>query len=122
MSRSVWSAPGLPALSCGKGGRKREQAPRTPYASRPRTPKLNDVAERLECARLAGAVVRQGRSKAGASSTHSIRFATKNAKAERCRGAFGVRPACRRCRAAREVESGSKLHALHTLRDQERQS
>src|SRR5258708_11796065 len=33
------------------------------------------------------------------------------------RGAFGVRGACSRCRTPRVIESGSKLHALQTLRD-----
>src|SRR5260370_12075953 len=32
------------------------------------------------------------------------------------RGAYGVRGACSRCRTSWVVESGSKLHALHTLR------
>src|SRR5260370_14476355 len=33
------------------------------------------------------------------------------------REAFGVRGACSRCRNSRVLESGSKLHALQTLRD-----
>src|SRR6267143_4394978 len=130
MSRSVWSASSLLsllALSCGWGVRQREQAPRTPYASRGTTPGVTDVAKRLECvqlAQLAGAVVRLGRWTAGASFTHSIRFARNNARGDRCREAFGVRPACSacwRCRAAGALDSGSKLHALHTLREEQRQ-
>src|SRR5260370_17887450 len=34
----------------------------------------------------------------------------------RSRRAFGVRGVCSRCRTSRVIESGSKLHALQTLR------
>src|SRR6266852_2704884 len=46
IARSVWSAWSLLPLSNGAGHRKREQAPRTPNASRPR--------RRQECAQSAG--------------------------------------------------------------------
>src|SRR5260370_14929483 len=46
IARSVWSAWSLLPLSNGAGHRKREQAPRTPNASRPR--------RRQECAPSAG--------------------------------------------------------------------
>src|SRR5882762_4005878 len=43
MSRSVWSAGSLLPLSHAEGGRKREQAPRTPYASRGRRLKCSQA-------------------------------------------------------------------------------
>jgi len=46
---------------------------------------VTDLAERLECVHAAGAVSSGGRSKAGASSTHSIRFA-KSCASENCHG------------------------------------
>jgi hypothetical protein len=47
-------------------------------------------AKRLECVRLAGAVGRVKRSKAGASSPHSKRFAPSKAAGEFTAGSFSV--------------------------------
>src|SRR5262245_41349437 len=61
---------------------KRRQAGRTPGASRPRTPRANYLAKRLECVELARAVSwphSAKDAKAPASRTHSRRFATQEA-------------------------------------------
>ncbi len=108
--------PGLPALSTTRHARKREQAPRTPNASRGcsrlqnrRGEREKDVAEifsRLanmlgycsagrqsrdrmarsvwSAPRLAGAFDHPARTKAGASSTHSKRFARSLATKHPC--------------------------------------